>query len=255
MEGLGRLGVGPADLSALLLTHIHLDHAGGAWQLAAEGVPVHVHPIGVRHLVDPSRLEQSARRIYAERFDTLWGPLRPIRGDLVHPAVGGDIVEVAGLHFKAIETPGHAKHHHAWHLLESGDLFTGDAAAMRVPGTGWITVPMPPPDLDLNQWGSTIDLLRAGPWKRFRLTHGGMVEDMNAHLDQLVSSMAAQVEWISNSVGMPDRHDRYRDVLREESLPWGVCDDLFRDHVRQGHIDMNLMGVDRWLQSQRNSCA
>ncbi|MCP4760097.1 MAG: MBL fold metallo-hydrolase [Planctomycetes bacterium] len=251
-DGLRALGLQPSDLSALLLTHIHLDHAGGAWQLAARGVPVHVHTIGVRHLVDPSRLERSARRIYAERFDTLWGSLRPIQADLVRSIADGDIVAVAGLHFQAIETLGHASHHHAWHLLESDDLFAGDAAAMRVPGTDWITVPMPPPDLDLDQWASTIAVIRDGPWKRFRLTHGGTVKSTDSHLDQLESSMAAQVEWIKNSGSTADRHNRYRDYLRAESMPWSVSDALFESHVRQGHIDMNLMGVDRWLQTQQS---
>ncbi len=254
-KGLHTLGLHLSDLSALLLTHIHLDHAGGAWQVAAHGVPVHVHAVGVRHLVDPSRLEQSARRIYGPRFDTLWGELRPIDCNLVRAASDGDIVEAAGLRFQAVETPGHANHHHAWHLLESGDLFSGDAAAMRVPGTDWVTVPMPPPKLDLEQWTATIAILRHGPWKRLRLTHGGTVGDFASHLDQLESSMAAQVEWLKNSADMPDRRDRYRDYLRAQSMQWGVTDELFEGHVSRGLLDMNLAGVDRWLASLGNSTA
>ncbi len=243
--GLHAAGVDPASLAAVLLTHIHLDHAGGAWRFAERGVPVHVHTVGARHLIDPSRLERSARTIYGDRFDPLWGPLHPCAAELVRPIDDGDVVEAAGLAFTAIETTGHANHHHGWHLPSTGDLFVGDAAAMRVPGTGWITVPMPPPEFDLDRWLATIDRIEAGPWTALRLTHGGTVHDIPAHLSQLRSSMRSQVDWITTHQG-DDRKAAYLAVLREQASAWGVPDDLFKTHVTRGLVDMNLAGIDRW---------
>ncbi len=247
--GLHACGVDPGSLSAVLLTHIHLDHAGGAWRFAERGVPVHVHAAGARHMVDPTRLERSARTIYGDRFDPLWGPLNPCPAGLVHARDDGDVVDVAGLQFTALETTGHADHHHAWHLAETGELFVGDAAAMRVPDTGWITVPMPPPEFDLDRWLATIDRIEAGPWTKLRLTHGGTVRDIPAHLQQLRSSMHAQVDWITTHTG-PGRRDAYLDMLRGQAAAWDVPEDLFQTHVTRGLVDMNLTGVDRWAAKQ-----
>lgn len=245
--GLERLGIKPRDLAALLLTHIHLDHAGGAWRFAQAGVPVHVHHIGVGHLVDPSRLERSSRRIFGQRFDTLWGSLEPCPEQHVHAIGDGDVVQAAGLAFMAVETPGHAAHHHAWHLLDSEDLFSGDAAAMRVPGTAWITIPMPPPEFDLDGWMTTIDRLGDGPWRRFRLTHGGTVRDIPEHLAQLRTSMRAQVSWIqATHADDPARGEAYRAMLHEAAAAHEVPEALFRAHVTPGLVQMNLSGVDRW---------
>jgi glyoxylase-like metal-dependent hydrolase (beta-lactamase superfamily II) len=244
--GLCALGVSPKDVAALLLTHIHLDHAGGAWKFAERGVPVYVHHVGAPHLIDPARLERSARRVYGDRYDQLWGPMRPCDASLIHAVSGGDIVDAAGLRFEAIESLGHANHHHAWHILSSGDLFTGDAAGMRVPGTDWITVPMPPPEFDPVVWGQTLDRLAAGPWTQFHLTHGGTVNTTEAHLNQLRSSMNSQVDWLRKTQGMPDRWQAYATLLQQSAAPYNVPEPLFQAHASPARLDMNLAGVDRW---------
>lgn len=248
-DGLSSHGIEPASLDACLLTHIHLDHAGGAWALASLGVPVHVHQSGAPHLLDPSRLNRSARRIFGERFDALWGELHPCPRGTVHAVHDGDVVHAGGLRFHAMETRGHADHHHCWHLLENDgvDCFAGDAAAMRLPGTDWITVPMPPPEFNLAAWFNTIDLLGAGCWRRLHLTHCGTVIDIDAHLTQLRESMHEQVAWIRHSQ-RPDRSARraeYRSLLRNRSLGHHVPEQLFDAHVSRGLLDMNLAGVDR----------
>jgi glyoxylase-like metal-dependent hydrolase (beta-lactamase superfamily II) len=250
-SGLRALDVSPGDVSALLLTHIHLDHAGGAWQFAGAGVPIHVHHVGAPHLVDPARLERSARRVYGDRYDALWGPMRPCDPDLIHATSDGDIVEAAGLRFEAIESLGHANHHHAWHVLGSGDLFTGDAVGMRVPGTDWITVPMPPPEFDPDLWSHTLDRIAEGPWDRFHLTHGGTVTETQAHLAQLRHSMATQVEWLVHSRGMEGRWEAYAAVLRASADPYDVPDPLFQAHASPSRLDMNLTGVDRWASTRK----
>lgn len=249
--GLGALDIDPADLAAVLVTHIHLDHSGGAWQFAKRGVPIYVHAVGAPHLIDSDRLESSARRIFGERFESLWGAVEPCDASLVHATRDGDIVEAAGMRLQAIDTPGHALHHHAWHLLDgdAGDLFTGDAAVMRVPGTSWLTIPMPPPEFDLPAWSRTLDLLESGPWTRFRLTHGGTVEDIPGHLNQVRQSMHEQVGWIrqSGDLDRPARIEAYRDMLWTAAQAHRVPRALFDAHVTAGLMTMNLNGVDRWL--------
>ncbi len=258
--GLQALGVTTDQIAALLLTHIHLDHAGGAWKFADQGIPVHVHAKGAPHLIDPSRLERSSRRIFGERFDTLWGSLQPCDQSLVVAHEHQDVVHVGGLRFQAIETPGHADHHHAWHLLDGdgGDLFCGDAAAMVVPGTDWITIPMPPPEFCLRRWMATLDHIEHGPWSRLRLTHGGTRLDLNTHIARLRTSMQHQVDWILKSAAEPfeERAAAYRSMLWAAAEADGVSRALFEQHVTPGLIDMNLAGIDRWKAiDQENQAA
>ena len=142
------------DIRHLLLSHIHLDHAGAAGVLVREHpeLTVHVSAIGAPHLVDPSRLESSARRLYGDEFDRLWGELAPVPEENV--AVVGD--EVVGL--ECFPTPGHASHH-VCYLSRDGTLYAGDAAGVRILPSTFVLPPTPPPEVDLDAWGSTIDAI------------------------------------------------------------------------------------------------
>lgn len=249
--GLQRHGTDLASLDALLLTHIHLDHAGAAWAMAEHHVPVYVHTKGVSHLLDPDKLNRSSKRIFGDHFEELWGALRPCPDGSVHGVDDNHVVCAAGLKFRAVETRGHADHHHAWHLLDNdgAHCFVGDAAAMRLPGTSWITIPMPPPEFDLDAWMATIDLLEQGPWRALHLTHCGIVEDIQDHLCQLRASMRDQVDWIcSNQDKAPDaRRAAYKAMLKQSATAFGVPEAVFEAHVSPGLLNMNYSGVDRAL--------
>src|SRR4051794_28146577 len=151
-DGLAERGVAVTDLCHLLLSHIHFDHAGAAGVLVREhpGLQVHVSERGARHLVDPSKLESSARRLYGEAFDLLWGELAPIPEANVH--VVGD--ETLGL--ATFPTTGHAWHHVSY-LDDEGTLYAGDAAGVRIAPGRFVRPPTPPPDIDVEQWLATID--------------------------------------------------------------------------------------------------
>ena len=132
-RGLADLGFTPTDVKHVFVTHIHFDHAGASGWMARHGAHIYVHEFGRQHLIDPTRLVASARRIYGDRMEALWGELLPIPAERTTPLHDGDIVTVAGLKIRAIETPGHARHHHAF-VVETDDAkigFTGDAAANR----------------------------------------------------------------------------------------------------------------------------
>ena len=178
--GLAERGLELRDVRHLLLSHIHLDHAGAAGVLVREHpeLQVHVSEIGAPHLVDPSRLEGSARRLYGEEFDTLWGELAPVPEANVH-AVGE---RVLGL--DCFPTPGHASHHVCF-LDGGGTLYAGDAAGVRIQPSRFVLPPTPPPEVDLDAWDRTIDeILARGP-KRMALIHFGVADDPERHLAEL----------------------------------------------------------------------
>ena len=173
-------GLGLGNVRHLLLSHIHLDHAGAAGVLVREhpGLQVHVSEIGAPHLVDPSRLERSARRLYGDDFDRLWGELAPVPGENIH--VVGD--ETLGL--ATFPSPGHASHH-VCYLDRDGTLYAGDAAGVRIRPSEFVLPPTPPPEVDLDAWEHTLDeIARLGP-ERMALIHFGVFEDVERHLEEL----------------------------------------------------------------------
>ncbi len=190
--GLAGRGLELKDLRHLLLSHIHLDHAGAAGTLVREhpGLQVHVSEIGAPHVIDPTKLESSARRLYGDAFDALWGELAPIPAANVH--VVGD--RVVGL--ECFPTPGHASHHVSY-LDAQGTLYAGDAAGVRVGGGAFVMPPCPPPEFDLDAWERTIfEIERRAP-DRLAVIHFGVYDDVEAHLAALretLSRWAQRVE-------------------------------------------------------------
>ncbi|CAB4918716.1 unannotated protein [freshwater metagenome] len=172
---------------AILLTHIHLDHAGGAGTLARlwPDTEIWVHERGAPHLIDPSRLLASALRIYGDRMDELWGPIEPIAADRVRVLHGGETVDG----FRVAYTPGHAVHHVSFLHEETGIAFTGDVAGMRY-GSGFVLPPTPPPDIDLDAWEASIRLLESWDPQALGITHFGTYTDVAEHLGLLRESLA-----------------------------------------------------------------
>src|SRR3954451_16062586 len=174
--GLSRQGLALADVRHLLLSHIHLDHAGATGVLVREhpSLQVHVSEIGAPHLIDPSRLERSARRLYGDSFDSLWGELAPVPAENVHTLEHA----VVGLDF--LPTPGHASHH-VCYLHPDGTLYAGDACGVRVlPGRS-VMPPTPPPDVDIEAWETTLDEIGRRAPARLALIHFGVAEDVSRH--------------------------------------------------------------------------
>jgi glyoxylase-like metal-dependent hydrolase (beta-lactamase superfamily II) len=179
-NGLAERGLELTDVRHLLLSHIHLDHAGATGTLVREhpDLQVHVSEIGAPHLIDPSRLERSARRLYGDAFDTLCGELAPVPEANVH-AVGERVV---GL--ECFPSPGHASHH-VCYVGRDGTLYAGDAAGVRIqPGRHVLPV-SPPPDVDVEAWHRTIDAIEARQPERLALIHFGVADEAGDHLERL----------------------------------------------------------------------
>ena len=179
-ERLAERGLALTDVRHLLLSHIHLDHAGAAGVLVRKhpGLQVHVSGIGALHVVDPSRLERSARRLYGDEFDTLWGELAPVPEANVH-IVGDDVLGLA-----CFPSPGHASHH-VCYLDREGTLYAGDAAGVRVMPDRHILPVAPPPDVDLDAWERTMDEIELRAPERLALIHFGVVDQPRDHLRRL----------------------------------------------------------------------
>jgi glyoxylase-like metal-dependent hydrolase (beta-lactamase superfamily II) len=191
-ERLRERGLELADLRHLLLSHIHLDHAGAAGVLVREhpGLQVHVSEIGAPHLVDPSKLIASASRLYGDELEPLWGEIAPVPEANVHLAGS----EAAGL--ECFPTPGHASHHVSY-LDGDGTLYAGDAAGVRIVPSPFVLPPTPPPDVDVEGWHATAAEIRRRSPARLALIHFGVFADVGRHLDELEHRLDAWTDCVA----------------------------------------------------------
>jgi glyoxylase-like metal-dependent hydrolase (beta-lactamase superfamily II) len=176
---------------AVLLTHIHLDHATAAGRLVERwpGLPVYVHERGAPHMIDPSKLLASAGRLYGDQMEHLYGSFLPVPEQNVKVLSGGETV----LGMEVAYTPGHASHHVAY-LHESGTAFTGDVAGMRIPGTSLVLAPTPPPDIEIEKWMDSIGIVEAWTPERLAITHFGPIDEPAEHLAALRATLREEAE-------------------------------------------------------------
>lgn len=168
---------------ALLLTHIHLDHAGASGALARlwPEIEIYVHEVGAPHLADPAKLLKSASRLYGDDMERLWGEVVPVPEANLHPLSGGE--EIFG--FRVEYTPGHASHHVCYLHEETRRAFVGDVAAVRIPPTEYVVPPTPPPDIDIEAWERSLDVVESWRPTSLGLTHFGAVEEPEPHIGQV----------------------------------------------------------------------
>ncbi len=177
--------VGVHNLKYLLLTHIHLDHAGAAGRLARElGVTVFVHAKGAKHLQDPTRLLASATKIFGSRMQEIWGNIEPVRN--LEVLNGGELLELCNLEIHALYTPGHAVHHLAFQFEDS--MFAGDVAGVRI-GRHQPVPPTPPPDINFEQWRTSIAVVKSRAVKTLYIAHFGRCDDAPSHLEMLLENL------------------------------------------------------------------
>lgn len=192
-SGVEDLGYTMSDIQHVLLTHIHFDHAGASWALADHGAKIYLHPVGKPHMASPAKLVKSATRIYGDQMDTLWGAINPIHSSLLITCDHGEEVKIGDTTFTAWHTPGHASHHIAWQCEDR--LFTGDVAGVKI-NNKVVVPPCPPPDIHIEAWEASIVLIRQLPVTKLYLTHFGMVENINRHLDDLLDILNHWALWM-----------------------------------------------------------
>jgi len=254
--GVAAAGFTLAQLTRVVVTHIHLDHAGAAGAVLREAprATFHVHPLGARHMVDPRKLIASATRIYGDDMDRLWGAFEPVPAERVRALDDGAIVVVGRRRLVALHTPGHAVHHVALHEPERGDVITGDVAGVRLGALRYVRAPTPPPDIDLDAWRASVARLRALGARRLLLTHFGAFDDVAWHLDELLARLFDSAGWIDGRLSLGGSPEALAPRLAErgarEVTDAGGGAEAVADYELATPSHMAVTGIARWL-SQR----
>jgi len=217
--GLAQHGLELTDVRHLLLSHIHLDHAGAAGVLVREhaALQVHVSEIGAPHLVAPERLERSARRLYGDTFDTLWGELAPV------PEANVQVVGDRVLGLDCFPTPGHASHHVSY-LDRDGTLYSGDAAGVRIQPGRFVMPPTPPPEFDLDTWQQTLEEIERRDPERLALIHWGVADDPRRHLAELRLELYDWADFIRGGADVDEFTEYVKTELRDAGEDTGQYD-------------------------------
>ena len=258
-RALGRKGIALADVTAIVLTHIHLDHAGATGTLVRR-IPkalVYVHERGARHLVDPSRLLESANRLYGADMDRLWGEFLAVPAANVRALAGGETIEAGGRTLEVAYTPGHASHHVSYLDRSGGVAFTGDTAGIRRGSGAYVMPPTPPPDIDLETWDASLDRLREWDADTLFATHFGPWQGLRAHLEELRERLA---DWGRRSRALVGRED-LDEGARAAAFEREIVEDLARhmpaDEVefyqRAGRIDYSWQGLARYWRKKTST--
>lgn len=247
---LRELGAAPEDVRHVFLSHIHFDHAGAAWRFAELGATVYVHGRGAPHLLDPARLVESATRIFGEQMQTLWGHVAPVAADRLQVLRDGEVVRLGTLEVRAIETPGHATHHHVYHWDDN--LFGGDVAGVRI-GSGPPIPPFVPPELHVEWWLESIDKMRALNAGRLYLPHFGRVEaDVAEHFDELEERVRRWSAWFRERLraGEDDQQlvPAFAEYEAADLLAGGGTEETVRDYEA---ADPSFMAVTAALRYWR----
>ncbi|MBV9099991.1 MAG: MBL fold metallo-hydrolase [Candidatus Dormibacteraeota bacterium] len=261
-DALVEAGVGPRDLRWLIVTHIHLDHAGAVGDLAAEfpNATVIVHEKGARHLVDPSRLIDSASRVYGPLLDGLYGRMLAVPQERLVAAADGHRVEIGGGRaLVMVDSPGHAKHHHAVLDEHTGTLMVGDAVGVKLPGVGELRPATPPPDFDLEQATASLRRFRELKPQRVVLTHYGEVPGPDATLAEAEDVLHRWVDVAERTIaaaadaGIDDVAAALADAFAapREQLP---PEALRRFEVLNG-VHSNAAGIVRYLKGRQPAAA
>jgi glyoxylase-like metal-dependent hydrolase (beta-lactamase superfamily II) len=252
---LAAAGMSVGDLTALLLTHIHLDHAGATGTLVAENprLRVFVHERGAPHLVSPDKLLASAARLYGDQMSSLWGECRAVPSGAIAALRGGESIEVAGRRLAVAHTPGHASHHVAYFSKDSGIAFVGDAAGVRVLPGGFVLPPTPPPDIDLDAWRASLDLIEASQPDTLFLTHFGPHAPVRPHLAELRGRLSWTAALAKTALAREDddegRERWFVEELRREIRRRHPEDDV-ETYQAAGRLDLGFRGLARYWRKR-----
>jgi glyoxylase-like metal-dependent hydrolase (beta-lactamase superfamily II) len=255
--GLKEHGVSREDVRQVFVTHIHLDHAGASGHLSEllPNATFYVHEVGYPHLADPSKLVKSASRIYGERMEELWGEARPVPEDRILILEDKVETETAGGILVAHDTPGHAYHHFAYLEPDSGSLFAGDVAGIRLPGQSYVRPPTPPPEIDVEAWIQSINYIRQIGPSTLRPTHFGSYEDVERHLGELEQRLQDWLLFVEGQMDEGAEREEISDQLKAkgdaEMLAEGADTTLSERYDLAGSYPMLTDGIMRYVTRRR----
>jgi glyoxylase-like metal-dependent hydrolase (beta-lactamase superfamily II) len=250
LAGIRSHGFTISDITDLFVTHIHLDHAGASGWLARKGVRVHVHPVGAPHLIDPRKLLSSASRIYGDAMETLWGEVLSVPADRLHILKADENIEVEGLVFRPLDTPGHASHHYAY--LFEDVCFSGDIGGIRMPGVRHLRLPMPPPEFHPESWRQSLVKLNKETFDYLIPTHFGIYTDPAWHLRALEKALDEVEAWMETilplDLPLEDLNKEFLRWTRERSLGEGVSEEILDVYEAANPSWMSSQGIQRYWE-------
>ncbi|MBE7436528.1 MAG: MBL fold metallo-hydrolase [Anaerolineales bacterium] len=251
--GLANAGLSSRNVTHVLLTHIHLDHAGAAGWLSRQGAEIFVHPIGAPHMLNPEKLIASATRIYGDRMDQLWGEFLPVAESRLKVPNDAEEIVIGNLRFLPVQTPGHADHHYAYVFEDI--CFSGDVGGVRIPGFQYLRAPMPPPELHFGKWRDSLARLRGMKFSRIAPTHFGLYEDVGWHLSSLDQTLAAMETWLERVMARNPSIEELREEftlwMEEESREKNLNDEVVRAYSLSNPVAMSADGLMRYWRKVR----
>jgi glyoxylase-like metal-dependent hydrolase (beta-lactamase superfamily II) len=253
--GLERAGIAISDLRAILLTHIHLDHAGATGTLIRENpaLRVVVHERGAPHMVNPEKLLASAARLWPGEMDRLWGEFLPVPAERLDVVTGGERIAAGGRQLEIQYTPGHASHHVSYFGADTGIAFVGDTAGIRLQGGGYVMPPTPPPDIDIENWRDSLARITAWHPSTLFVTHFGPHAPVDPHLIELADHLGLTSGLVKASLAREgtdeEREAWFTDEVRRE-LRRRVRESEAQAYEVAGRFDLNWRGLARYWRKR-----
>jgi glyoxylase-like metal-dependent hydrolase (beta-lactamase superfamily II) len=255
VDGISKFGLKVADITDVFLTHIHLDHAGAAGWWAEQGCCIHVHENGAPHLINPERLLASAGRLYGDRMDELWGKFLPVPENKLNIMHDNDVIRVCELSIRPLNVPGHASHHLAYLLGDA--CFSGDIGGIRLSPAKYLSLPMPPPDLNLELWAASIKHIQQYSPLRIVPTHFGIFPDASWHLQAVLDALDEIQAWIEermpNNPSLEELRQQFIEFEVDRAHNYGVEESVVEGQQIANPSFMSADGIFRYWNKFRKT--
>lgn len=246
--GLAKEGLSPRDVTHVLVTHIHLDHAGASGWFSRLGAQVIVHPDGAPHMLNPEKLIASAARLYKDKMQELWGEFLPVSESQLRVPEDTEEIVIGNLRFVPLDTPGHAGHHYCYMFEDV--CFTGDVGGVRIPGYQYMRLPMVPPELHFGKWRETLVRLKKEKIARIAPTHFGIFDDPEWHLREVEKDLDAAEKWLEAVMPSNPSVDELRvlflDWMGRQSRALGLDAEVVKAYDLANPLGISADGLHRY---------
>lgn len=253
-KGLAEKGYQPKDVKHVLLTHIHFDHAGAAWAFAATGANIYMHPFGAQHMQDPGKLVASATRIYGDQMDRLWGKMDKIDPEKIIQVQHKETLQIGDVSFTSLHTPGHARHHIAWQMGKI--IFSGDVAGVKIEN-GPVVPPCPPPDIHIEDWEQSMQVMLDQNPEKLVLTHYGEVQHPAAHLAELTECLQSWKTFVyeawQSGLSNEEITPKFMQFTSDNFKAQGLSQHAIDQYEAANPSWMSVAGLVRYFKQQAQS--